>query len=154
MLKKWTAKTPKRLPWWLSDKESICQCRRCRFDLWLRKIPSSRKWQSTPVFLLGKFHGQRSLVPYSPWCRKELDTTEQLNNKIIKEEKEAASIWPGAQWSLRKTFSSSLLPFIRRPLSFSLGVDVMQLTDKPVNEEEWAGRASQPWGVAGGCAVE
>ena len=85
---------------------------------------------------------------------KELDTTEQLNNKIIKEEKEEASIWPGTQWSLRKIFSSSLLPFIRRPLSFSLGVDVMQLTDKPVNEEEWVGRASQPWGVAGGCAVE
>ena len=25
-------------------------------------------------------HGQRSLVGYSPWGRKELDTTEQLNN--------------------------------------------------------------------------
>ena len=122
-----------------NGKEPTCQRRRlkrCGFDLWLGKIPSSRKWQSTPVFLLGKFHGQRSLVVYSPWYRKELDTTEQLNNKIIKEEKEAASIRPGTQWSLRKIFSSSLLPFIRRPLSFSLGVDVMQLTDKPVNEEE------------------
>ena len=28
------------------------------------------------VFLLGKFHGQRSLVGYSPWGRKESDTTE------------------------------------------------------------------------------
>ena len=34
--------------------------------------------QPTPVVLLGKFHGQRSLVGYSPWGRKELDTTEQL----------------------------------------------------------------------------
>ena len=25
----------------------------------------------------GEFHGQRSLVGYSPWGRKELDTTEQ-----------------------------------------------------------------------------
>ena len=25
-------------------------------------IPGSRKWQPTPVFLPGKFHGQRSLV--------------------------------------------------------------------------------------------
>ena len=30
-----------------------------------------RKWQSTPVFLPGKFHGQRSLVSYSPWgCKR------------------------------------------------------------------------------------
>ena len=32
----------------------------------------------TPVFLPGEFHGQRSLVDYSPWGHKELDTTEQL----------------------------------------------------------------------------
>ena len=37
-----------------------------------------RKWQATPVSLPGKSHGQRSLVVYSPWGRKELDTTEQL----------------------------------------------------------------------------
>ena len=28
-------------------------------------------WQSTPVLLPGKFHGQRSLVGYSPWRHKE-----------------------------------------------------------------------------------
>ena len=27
-----------------------------------------------PVFLLGKFHGQRSMAGYSPWGRKELGT--------------------------------------------------------------------------------
>ena len=27
----------------------------------------------------GKSHGQRSLVGYSPWGRKELDTTERLH---------------------------------------------------------------------------
>ena len=37
------------------------------------------KWQPTPVFLLGKFHGQRSLVGYSPWDHKELDTAERLS---------------------------------------------------------------------------
>ena len=31
----------------------------------VRKIPWSRKWQPTPVFLPGKFHGQRSLADYS-----------------------------------------------------------------------------------------
>ena len=38
-----------------------------------------RKWQLTAVFLPGEFHGQRSLVGYSPWGNKELDTTEQLS---------------------------------------------------------------------------
>ena len=38
-----------------------------------------RKWQPTPVFLSGKFYGQRRLVGYSLWGCKELDTTEQLN---------------------------------------------------------------------------
>ena len=35
-----------------------------------------RKWQSPPVFLPGESHGQRSLGGYSPWGRKESDTTE------------------------------------------------------------------------------
>ena len=46
----------------LSGKESACWCRRCRrwgFDPWV-----------------GQSHGQRSLVGYSPWGCKELDTTE------------------------------------------------------------------------------
>ena len=51
-------------PWWLSGKESTCQCRRCRLDPWGRKIPWRRKWQSTLVFLPGIFHGQRSLAGY------------------------------------------------------------------------------------------
>ena len=37
-----------------------------------------RKWQPTPVLLPRKFHGWRSLVGYSPWGRKESDTTEEL----------------------------------------------------------------------------
>ena len=36
---------------------------------WVRKIPWRRKWQPTPVFLPGKFHGQR-LTGYSPWGHK------------------------------------------------------------------------------------
>ena len=49
------------------------------FDPWVGKIPWRRKWQSTPVLLPGKSHGQRSLVGYSPWGRKESDTTEPLH---------------------------------------------------------------------------
>ena len=46
---------------------------------WVGKIPWRRKWQSTPVLLPGKSHGQRSLVGYSPWGSKESDTTERLH---------------------------------------------------------------------------
>ena len=35
------------LPWWLSGKESACQCRRWGFDPWVGKIPLRRKWQPT-----------------------------------------------------------------------------------------------------------
>ena len=69
------------LPWWLSGKESACQCRRCRrcvFDPWVGKILWRRKWQPTPVFLPVQSHGQRSYSPqgYSPQGHKDLDTTE------------------------------------------------------------------------------
>ena len=40
------------------------------------KIPWRRKWQPTPVFLLGKFHKQRSLAGYSPWGYKQLNMVE------------------------------------------------------------------------------
>ena len=36
------------------------------------------KWQPTAIFLWGKFHGQRSLVGYSPWDCIPVDTTERL----------------------------------------------------------------------------
>ena len=67
------------VPWWLSSKESTCQCRRPGFNPWVGKIPWRSKWQPIPVFLPGKSHGQRSLAGYSLWSLKELDTTEQLN---------------------------------------------------------------------------
>ena len=42
----------------------------------LGRSPQRRKWQPTPVFLPGEAHGQRGLVGYSPWGRKEVDTIE------------------------------------------------------------------------------
>ena len=38
-----------------------------------------KEMQPTPVFLPEKSHGWRKLVGYSPWGRKESDTTEQLH---------------------------------------------------------------------------
>jgi len=49
------------------------------FDPWVGKIlwrNPLEKWQPTPVFLPGKSHEQRGLAGYSPWGRKESDTTE------------------------------------------------------------------------------
>ena len=66
-----------------SGKVPACQCRRhktCGFDPWVRKIPWKKEWQLTLVFLPGEFHGQRSLTDYSPWGRKESDTTERLSS--------------------------------------------------------------------------
>ena len=58
------------LPWWLSGKEPTCQCRKLRFDFWVGKILSRRKRQPSPVFLAGKYHGQRSLAVYSLWAHE------------------------------------------------------------------------------------
>ena len=43
----------------------------------VRKTPWRRAWQPTAVFLPGDSHGQKSLVGYSQWGRRDLDTTER-----------------------------------------------------------------------------
>ena len=63
------AQTVKRLP----------AVRETRVQSWLGKMSWRRKWQPTPVFLLGKPHGWISLGGYSPWGRKESDTIEWLH---------------------------------------------------------------------------
>ena len=75
----------KGFPGGVSGEESTCQCRRLkrrRFNLWVRKIPWSSKWQPAPIVLPEKFHGQKSLAGYSPWGCKELDTMQRLNKSI------------------------------------------------------------------------
>ena len=91
---------PTGLPWWLSGKGSAFQCRRCRFDPWVSKIPWRRKWQPALVLLPGKSHGQKGLEGYSLWdCREPV-----LNNN---------------KWTPRFSLnwlSSSSLPFFRMVL--------------------------------------
>ena len=45
-----------------------------------------RKWQPTPVFLPGEFHGQRNLAGYNPWrCKVERDlVTKTTTIYVIK----------------------------------------------------------------------
>ena len=75
---------------WLSGKESTFQCRRRKrrgFDPWVRKSPWRRKWQPTPVFLPGKYQGQRNLVGYSPWGSRrvghDLMTEKQEEKQLV-----------------------------------------------------------------------
>ena len=59
--------------WWLRWLSVYLLCGGPGFDPWVGKIPWRRKWQSIPVFLPAKSHGQRSLAGH-----KKLDTTERL----------------------------------------------------------------------------
>ena len=73
-------------PGGVSGKEPTCQCRRhkrCGFDPWVRKIPWRRAWQSTPAFLPGKSHAQRSLVGYSPWVSESLTRLSNSAHRVI-----------------------------------------------------------------------
>ena len=92
-----------------SGKAPACQCRRHKklgFDSWIRKIPWRGAWQPTLEFLPGKSHGRRSLVGYSPWGRKESDTTERLHFHALEQEMATCSsilAWripgTGASWA-------------------------------------------------------
>ena len=56
-------------------------------ETWVQSLdqedPLEKGMATTPVFLPGEFHGQRSLVGYSPWGHKELDTTERLMHNTL-----------------------------------------------------------------------
>ena len=85
----------RRLPRWYSGKESTSQCRRHkrrRFDPCVGKIPWSRKWQPTPVFLPGKFHGQSSLTGYNSLCYKESEMTKHPQQHDDKEQRKLLSL--------------------------------------------------------------
>ena len=48
------------------------------------RSPGEGHGNPTTIFFPGKFHGWRSLVSYSPWGCKELDTTEGLHFLYLK----------------------------------------------------------------------
>ena len=80
----------------------------------------SRKWQPTPVFLPGKFHGQRILAGLSPWGCKESDMTERAHAIAVRK------IAKFLTWSTRPCVlhpaSPNLLPLTLALLSTSLSV--------------------------------
>ena len=93
-------------PGGVSSKAPTCQGKRRKrwgFDPWIGKIPWSKKWQSTPVFFPGKFHGQRSLEVCSPWGSKESDTMSRSTHNLNLD---------GHMWLLTTILASVLLGFL------------------------------------------
>ena len=79
--------------WWAKEAKHkrsyvgwlfIYNSRTNKINLWsevrtvFKRHKTQRQWYPTPVLLLGKSHGQRSLVGCCPWGREESDTTERL----------------------------------------------------------------------------
>ena len=122
-----------------SVSEPSCQCRRCRFNSWVEKIPWIRKCQPTSVFLPGKSHGQRSPVGYSPRgykrVRHDLTTKQQWYHTTLKRTINVVCMWmmpariiysssPGSNCNQRFLLSQTLkigpwdcIKVIRRPTS-------------------------------------
>ena len=75
------------------------------------RSPQGTEWQSTPVFLPGESHGQRSLAAYGPCGCKELDTTkrltlmaeneEELKSLLMKVKEESGKV--GLKLNIQKT---------------------------------------------------
>ena len=73
--------TLKLLPWWIIGKEFMGNAGDKGQEFLGQKDPLEKEVkQPTAIFLPGKFHGERSLVGYSPWSHKELDMTNTLSN--------------------------------------------------------------------------
>ena len=61
-------------------KESACSAGDLDLIPGLGRFPGEEKGSPLQNFCLENPHGQRSLVGFSPWDCKELDTTEQLTH--------------------------------------------------------------------------
>ena len=105
-----------------------------------------RKWHPTPVFLPGKSHGQRSLAGYSPWGRKESDTSYQLSNStnlktmvlsvlacfiLFRDLLRLAR--PVSHVQLCPSISGGLLPGLPPPISIERWIDSVDSMDRLVS---------------------
>ena len=89
----------------------------------------------TPVLLPGKFHGQRSLVGYSPWDHKLSDVTEHTYSEIW--------VWTTDSGQFSSVIQSCLTPCNPMDCStsgFPVHHQLMELTQTHVH---WGGDAIQ-----------
>ena len=77
-----------------------------------RKIPWRGKWQSTPAFSPGKFHGQRSLVGYSPWGHRVRHNWVTGHTHIHFQEEQICryKIFPKIKWYNHKCTKENISP--------------------------------------------
>ena len=116
---------PPGFPGGSAGKELACQCRRHEFNSWVGKISWRRRRQLTSVSSPGKSHGQRSLLGYSPWGRKESgtrlrDSTTATTLRTVSAAPEATSA-PGAccrQLRAPSIFPSATIRLLFTPSTF------------------------------------
>ena len=110
------------ISWWLRWQR-ICLQRRRSLG-W--EDPWQRDWLSTPVFLLGEFHGQWSLVGYSPrgWATVQGDSSQRImgNN------------WATNTFILRLGKSKKVQD-TRNCIPFALRQEVIFI--EAINEKDW-----------------
>ena len=116
---------------WLRWKRIHLQCRRPRFDPWVGKIPWRREWLTTPVFLPGEFHGQRSLAATVPGLT-ESGTTEWLMLTL-----------PGALLMTGMLLYSRFLELIRGFWDGSVVKNLPAVLETSVRRAGWL---HSPWG--------
>ena len=71
------------LPWWIISKKSTCNARDVGSVPGSGRFPGERKWQPTPVFLPGEFHGQRSVAGCGPWGYRRVGHKWLKNKKSV-----------------------------------------------------------------------
>ena len=111
----------------MKNQLSMQGCRSHGFEPWVRKIPWRRKWQPTPVFLLGESHGQRSLVGTVHGvtictCRRVCMNPSMVLGKT----------WRGGVYMTFSLHDMTLLPSWRRG-----GVRTHLTVDKPIQTGLW-----------------
>ena len=93
---------------WLSGEESACNAGDAGSIPGSGKIPWRRKLEPTPVFLPGKFHGQRSLVDYSLWGHK------RVRHNLASEQRQQL-IWHSTK--IHNLYFSILVSLFQIPIS-------------------------------------
>ena len=88
------------------SKESGCSAADPGSILGLGRSLGEREWLSTPIFLLGEFHGQSSLAGYSPRSCKESDTTERLiQHSLQTMPGDYLTLYPRQHWKAGNTIN-------------------------------------------------
>ena len=117
-----------RLPWWIGDEESTCQCRRHWFYPWSRKIPHDAERLCLCSTLLTALE-PRNHNCWSP-CTLEPIKTSHCNEKATQYNQRAKTP-PGLLTEQRTDESYTKSPNLRNHQARSQNKDWLQLHEKP-----------------------